>query len=197
MLPFNYIIVLLIAALGLAVFEIILEGEEGWAQKHPVWEPNPDSVIAKIYRKINNDKPLTGYHVLMVSGMIFIYHLPFLPQIPPATGNPTLAKELQLFSGLFLTLTTEDFLWFALNPYYGLKKFRSENIWWHKKWWGRIPLDYPRGILTSLLFIVLPAFGWNMPELFTYWAAWVLLMLGLVGVSSWFRISILNKTSYF
>jgi hypothetical protein len=36
----------------------------------------------------------------------------------------------------------EDFLWFALNPHYGLRKFRREHIWWHKRWLLGVPVDY-------------------------------------------------------
>jgi hypothetical protein len=27
----------------------------------------------------------------------------------------------------------EDFLWFVLDPYYGIKNFRKGKIWWHRE----------------------------------------------------------------
>ena len=61
--------------------------------------------------------------------------------------------------GLFVIfLVLEDFLWFLLNPHYGLKKFKS-RVWWHPKWFLGVPSFYwtavPIGtgmILVSLLY---------------------------------------------
>ncbi len=36
----------------------------------------------------------------------------------------------------------EDFLWFALNPAYGLAKFNPQSIPWHKHWLLGVPVDY-------------------------------------------------------
>jgi hypothetical protein len=50
----------------------------------------------------------------------------------------------------------EDFLWFVLNPYYGIKNFRKEKIWWHKKWWGPVPTLY---WMLLIIVVVLFYFG--------------------------------------
>jgi hypothetical protein len=37
----------------------------------------------------------------------------------------------------------EDFLWFVLNPAYGIRRFRKQHIWWHSPtWWWIMPRDY-------------------------------------------------------
>ena len=50
----------------------------------------------------------------------------------------------------------EDFLWFVLNPHYGLRKFKPQFIWWHAhSWLWIMPRDYviysPIGILLYYL----------------------------------------------
>ena len=52
----------------------------------------------------------------------------------------------------------EDFLWFLLNPFYGLKKFRKGQIWWHKAWWGPVPSLYWILLALSIVFLWL---GWK------------------------------------
>jgi hypothetical protein len=39
-------------------------------------------------------------------------------------------------------LDLEDFLWFVLNPAYGLEHFSAAYIPWHKHWWWFAPSDY-------------------------------------------------------
>ena len=39
----------------------------------------------------------------------------------------------------------EDFLWFVLNPHFGLANFKPDKIWWHRTWWGGAPRDYYYG----------------------------------------------------
>jgi len=50
----------------------------------------------------------------------------------------------------------EDFLWFVLNPHYGIKNFRKGKIWWHKPWWGPVPALY---WFLLVIVIVLIYFG--------------------------------------
>jgi hypothetical protein len=53
------------------------------------------------------------------------------------------------FSFYFYFWVAEDFLWFAFNPVFGLRKFRKEHIWWHAgSWWIFMP---------KLYWILLPA----------------------------------------
>jgi len=59
-----------------------------------------------------------------------------------------------LLSALFLGCLVEDFLYFIVNPYFGLKKFNSKNVKWH--FWLKlgkfeIPVSYLLSIILALL----------------------------------------------
>ena len=45
-------------------------------------------------------------------------------------------------AGYNLFWVVEDFLWFVLNPHFGWSKFNKNSIWWHKRWFLGLPLDY-------------------------------------------------------
>jgi hypothetical protein len=36
----------------------------------------------------------------------------------------------------------EDFLWFVLNPDFGLAGFNPKNAFWHKNWIFGAPVEY-------------------------------------------------------
>ena len=36
----------------------------------------------------------------------------------------------------------EDFLWFILNPAFGINNFSPDKVLWHKHWFLGIPADY-------------------------------------------------------
>lgn len=48
-----------------------------------------------------------------------------------------------LVSGALIGGLFQDFLWFAVNPYYGIKKFNSRDAYW-LVWWkfGKFELPY-------------------------------------------------------
>jgi hypothetical protein len=120
----------------LALWEIQIEGKEGWAAKLPAWR------IEKGWpTKLMGGRPITGYHVFMLIFMLSIVHLPLF------FASWTWRLELLLLSFYLGMVLIEDFLWFVLNPHYGIKNFRKGKIWWHKTWWGPVP---------SLYWILLP-----------------------------------------
>lgn len=49
----------------------------------------------------------------------------------------------------------EDFLWFVLNPAYGLGRFTAADIPWHKHWLWLAPTDYWLyfGVLLAMLWL--------------------------------------------
>ncbi|MEK7542067.1 MAG: hypothetical protein AAB524_00005, partial [Patescibacteria group bacterium] len=72
------------------------------------------------------------------------------------------ARELLMLAMYFVWMPTWDFLWFVLNPYYGVKKFKKQNVWWHNRshWLFNItPLDY--------------LFGWGLSVMLSGLAAWL------------------------
>ena len=127
----GYFVMLVVLAVGLALWEIQIEGKDGWADKLPCWRLENKWVV-----KIMGGHPLTGYHVYMVSFILLALHF------PAVFTDWNLGKEALVWGFFFGLLVLEDFFWFVLNPHYGIKKFRKEEIPWHKHWWGPVPDFY-------------------------------------------------------
>lgn len=129
-------------ALVLALWEIQIEGKDGWAAKIPCWRIEKGWLV-----KLSGGRPITGYHVYMTLFLITMVHLPLF----------WISWSWQLESlilGFYVGMVfIEDFLWFVLNPYYGLKSFHKGKIWWHKQWWGPVPALY--WILFVIVFVLI------------------------------------------
>jgi len=128
--------VFLVLTSGLfALAEVQIEGTNGgWAANLPTWR-----VKNRWTRLIYGEKPLTGYHFYLLLFMLVVVHLPFGMGFTPFTWQGE-ARALSFFT-LFWVL--EDFLWFAFNPAYGVKRFKPEHIWWHAPgWFWIMPRDY-------------------------------------------------------
>jgi hypothetical protein len=122
---------MVLLAFILALWEIQIEGKDGWAAKAPGWRIEKGWLV-----NLAGGRPITGYHVYMTLFLIAIVHLPlfFVPWNWRLEG---------LLPGFYVGMVfLEDFLWFMLNPYYGMKNFRRGRIWWHKQWWGPVPAMY-------------------------------------------------------
>jgi hypothetical protein len=125
------LIFMVFLALILAMWEIQIEGKDGWAAKSPGWRIETGWVM-----KLTGGRPLTGYHVFMTVFLIAVIHLPLF-------FVPWSWRLESLLLGFYVGMVfIEDFLWFVLNPYYGIKNFRKGKIWWHKQWWGPVPALY-------------------------------------------------------
>ena len=122
---------MLFMALILAEWEIQIEGKDGWVAKSPGWRIEKGWLM-----KLSGGRPVTGYHIYMTVFLIALVHLPlfFLTR--------TWRLESLLLGFYVGMVLLEDFLWFVLNPYFGLKKFRKGQIWWHKSWCGPVPKLY-------------------------------------------------------
>jgi hypothetical protein len=134
---------LIIAFLG-AKTEIHIEGKDGWATNLPTYRIH-NSVTQLIFGK----QPVTGYHLWLVLFVASIVHLPLLLGVPWS-----ISRELQLLALLCFFVVLEDFFWFVLNPHYGLKKFSSMHITWHKDWLWPFPQSYCKGIAFGLLCVI-------------------------------------------
>ena len=126
----------------LALWEIQIEGKDGWAAKLPAWRIEKGWLV-----RLSGERPITGYHFFMTLFLIAIIHLPlfFVPW----------SWQLEsLLLGFYVgTVFIEDFLWFALNPHYGIKNFHKGKIWWHKTWWGPVPAMYWFLLIIVILLI--------------------------------------------
>ena len=127
------IVYLFILSVVWAVLEIQIEGKNGWASALPTWRKKEGWIV-----KLLGGRPLTGYHICMITFLALVYHFPFF-------FTPwNLGKELFTIGFFFGFLLIEDFLWFVLNPAFRLKRFNRKNpdLWWHKSWWGPVPDFY-------------------------------------------------------
>lgn len=132
----------LLTAVLHARMEIEIEGPDGWAAKLPT--KRYDTKFARLIFGV----PITRYHLVMMATILTLAHLPVLFVRPW-----TLANELTVLGFTVLHFLLEDFLWFACNPAFGIRKFKRENIWWHSRWFLGIPLAYWLGFPTTLMLL--------------------------------------------
>lgn len=127
------IVWILAVSFAFAKVEVQIEGRQGWAAGLPTWRIESHRLLDLFW----GGRPLTGYHAWLFSFMAIVFHFPL------ATGQPfTLALEARIIGSLALFWIFEDFLWFVINPAFGLARFRKSQIPWHTRWWGPLPSDY-------------------------------------------------------
>ncbi len=136
---------LLALAFLFAKVEIEIEGGDGWAAKLPTWK-----VQNRLTDLLYGGRPLTGYHLWVQLFVLVFCHVPFAFGLPFAWRNEALVVSFMI---LFWIL--EDFLWFVVNPRFGIRKFQAKEIWWHEKaWWLVAPREYfVMGAVAVLLYL--------------------------------------------
>ncbi|MFH1565433.1 MAG: hypothetical protein ABIC82_06400 [bacterium] len=150
-------IYLFFMALILAIIEVQIEGENGWASKLPTWRPKEGSGLDRFFSKMMSGKPTTGYHIAVFSFVLLIMHYPFF-----AGASWSWTSELQTLSLFLLFSAVWDLLWIVVNPHFGIKKIGVDHIWWHSKRAGIIPFDYILAFVGSfVLYIPLLYFNGN------------------------------------
>jgi hypothetical protein len=136
----GYAALAILVSVLFALLEIQIEGEHGLAAKLPTF---------KIKSRFFPHHPwiLTGYHIYL---WLFLFLMLHVPRLFVEWG---FREELEVLSFYVLILGLEDFLWFVLNPYFTLKKFKKAHVWWHLAWLGPVPVMYFIGItLWAILF---------------------------------------------
>lgn len=145
-----------IYCLVLAWLEVQIEGEHGWAAKLPTWRGQPAwaserslffRVLRAAFRAGSGGNELTGYHIAMITFVFLSLMLPL------ALVGPSPALFVRCLGYFFLTCVTWDFLWFVINPAYGVRRFNKQTIKWHPNWIGPVPSAYPFGFLFGTLGI--------------------------------------------
>jgi len=132
-----------ILALFHSLQETQIEGKAGWARHLPTFR------ISTFITKLLLNKEITGYHIFMLIMWIIIFHgiylfLPF-----------SLKTEFTIFGLLSWYFVIEDFLFFLVNPHYGIKKFRPGLIPWHNRWvFNFIPITYAWGIIIGIFLLL-------------------------------------------
>ena len=122
---------IILVSILLAKVEIQMEGKDGYAKNLPVtWRTNN-----KWLRLFFTG---TSYHLYMGLFLVCLIHLPFLVGL-----TWSIATEMMVLSFLAFVTVAEDFLWFVLNPAYGIRKFKGEHIpWFRDRWLGLTPVWY-------------------------------------------------------
>lgn len=133
-----------ILALFHALQETQIEGREGWARHLPTFRINV------FLTKLLIGKDISGYHIFMLIMWLVIFHGVFLFQ-------PWTLKTEYMIMGFFsFYWVIEDFLFFIVNPHYGIKSFRPNHIEWHKRWvFNFIPVSYVWGIILGGILLYL------------------------------------------
>ena len=141
-----YLASIVVAAFFWAKLEIEIEGEHGWASNLPTWKIEKHVLLDVFY----GGRPLTGYHVWAFLCVFFFFHLPFI-----FTHSWTARQEFHVIAAYNVFWVVEDALWFVLNPHFGWSRFSRAQVWWHKRWFLGVPLDYwiLTGIAVALLLI--------------------------------------------
>jgi hypothetical protein len=125
-------------AFVLAQLEIQIEGPHGWAARLPTWRWETPGVLRWA------GKPITGYHVFLLTFILLFIHLPMMYL------GFSIEREAEILSMFFLLAVFWDFLWFVCNPHFGLARFRPGNVWWFQKWLLGLPASYFSGLILSL-----------------------------------------------
>lgn len=133
-------------ALWFALIEIEIEGAHGWALRLPTWF-RTRGPAGRVYGAISGGKPLTGYHLFMATLPLVILHLPF-----GYGADWSWAAEIMVVATYMAFAIGWDYLWFILNPAYGLRRFRRGEVWWYQgPWVGRLPYEYYAAVAGSFV----------------------------------------------
>jgi hypothetical protein len=135
-----------------AKLEINVEGKHPWASDLPTWRRKDR--ITSIYL---GDQPLTGYHIWLVLLILTFIHSPYIFNL-----GWTPSRELQTLAAFCFGVLVEDFFWFLLNPFFGLKKLNRVDAPWHNSWLGLIPGMYWKLSIVIVSFLII---SFMLPQL--------------------------------
>lgn len=128
---------LLLFVLALAFFfaklEIAIEGDAGWATSLPTWRIENHWALDWFW----GGRAMTGYHAWAFSLVALFFHLPLV-----FGGTLSWSLEWRALGSNMLFWVAEDFLWFVLNPAFGLRRFSKLHVNWHKNWVFGAPVEY-------------------------------------------------------
>lgn len=167
----NAIYIVLIA-ICLAYFEVQIEGPNGWASALPTWRIDSPSVTW-----IFGGRPVTGYHVALNILLLLFFHWPFVFK------KWNLSDEIKIFSSFTILAVIWDFLWFVINPNFGLEKYNRSNIWWFKNWFLGFPVDYYFGLLMTFVIRGIPALYSRENKLKPLFDSALFIFLSLLGIA--------------
>jgi len=145
--PIIFLLASIPLAFVIALWEIQIEGVDGWAAKLPTrrWQ----NTWTKIFF---GGRPLTGYHLGLTTTLLLLIHFPAM------FTAWSWRVEAAVIGFYLVMITLEDFLWFVFNPAWGIRKFKkSPQLWWHPRWFLGLPDFYWFAIPLGVLLVFLSA----------------------------------------
>lgn len=142
----------LLLAYFFANVEIQIEGAAGWAGALPTWRIEHHWLLDLFW----GGRAMTGYHAWVFPCVGLFFHFPLI-----VAGRWSWRAEARVLGCLLLFWIAEDFLWFLLNPAFGIGRFAPAWIPWHKHWWGPLPSDYWVFVTLAVLLLWL---SWRAPR---------------------------------
>lgn len=124
-----------VALLGLffAQTEIQIEGSAGWAANLPTWRIEKHWLLDIFW----GGRAMTGYHAWVFPFIAMFFHFPFF-----FMQRWSWRLQARAVASIMLFWIVEDFLWFVMNPAFGLGRFNPVDASWHKHWFLFAPTDY-------------------------------------------------------
>jgi hypothetical protein len=141
-----FAVYLTLIAVALAYLEVQIEGPHGWAASLPTWRVT-DPRLTWLF----GGRPVTGYHVGLNLLLLLLFHWPAL------FTRWGLLQEVRVLSAFALLAVVWDFLWFVLNPHFGLARYGPDTVWWFTRWRLGLPVDYFVGLGNAVVIRCLPA----------------------------------------
>lgn len=127
-----------------AQVEIQIEGPAGWAASLPTWRIENHWLLDIFW----GGRPMTGYHAWVFPFVALFFHFPVF-----LFWQWSWRLEARIVACILLFWITEDFLWFVMNPAYGLARFDPAHIPWHKHWFSVAPTDYWASLGVAFLLL--------------------------------------------
>ncbi|WP_442784125.1 hypothetical protein [Collimonas fungivorans] len=122
-----------LTAFFFANVEIQIEGAAGWAANLPTWRIEHHWLLDIFW----GGRAMTGYHAWIFPFIALMFHYPIW-----FNGSWDWRGECRILASIMVFWISEDWLWFVLNPAYGLARFNPVDVPWHKHWLGAVPADY-------------------------------------------------------
>lgn len=123
----------LVLSFFFAMVEIQVEGAAGWAANLPTWRIKAHWLLDVFW----GGREMTGYHAWVFTFMALVFHLPAV-----LLQRWSIRIEARIIGAVTMFWIGEDWLWFVMNPAYGLARFDPAHVPWHKHWFGPMPTDY-------------------------------------------------------
>lgn len=187
---FWFVLALLFTAMYASV-----EGDKPFAQNLATWRPDPNLWwVQVLYWFPNLGRPVNGFDTLglLLLGAFGIF---LIPVWGVTHGRPIPWREwFEIFTYFIAISVIEDWVWYLVNPHFGIWKFRPALItdWMHPVWFfGIVPSQYVSGCLGSLPIAMIAQNSAKDGLKFwaTIWATMVVLSLatGVVAQIWWIR----------